>query len=149
MDALYGLLLVAHIASIAIAFGAIVVAPLLARSVDARAPGSVAALTRAQRLLGDTLIAPAGTLALITGAALATLGDYWGELWVSLPLSLLVFVLALHGAYVSPAQRRLEALAANGDEAPSGGVAKRLAAAHWASSAAIVVALALMVLKPS
>lgn len=155
----YGLLLVVHIASIAVALGALVAAPIVLSAVRREGPDGVAGLVRAQRRLGDAVVAPAATLTLLTGVALATIAGFWGELWVSLPLSLLVFVLALHGAYVSPTQRRLEALAAelaapteSEDPVPSSaynGVARRLAAASYASAAAIVLAMALMVLKPS
>ncbi len=158
MASVHGLVLVLHIAPIAVAFGAIASQPLVLRTVRRESPGSVAALIRAQRRLGKALIAPAATLTLLTGTALATLGGFWGELWVSLPLSLLVFVLALHGGFVVPTERRLEALAtqladpSRADEAasstPYDAVARRLAGASYLSGLAIMLALGLMVLKP-
>ncbi len=155
----YGLLLVLHIASIALAFGAMAGYPWILRSVRREAPGSTAALVRAGRRFGDVVVAPAATLTLVTGILLATIGGYWREIWVSLALSMLVYVLSLHGAFVVPAQRRLEVLAV-GLEDPSSVdgpglsaeydvVARRLAVASYLSSAAILIALALMVLKPS
>ena len=158
MATIYGAVLVLHIGSIAVALGAIASQPLMLRSVRRDSPGSVAAVIRAQSRLGNAVVAPAATLTLLTGAALATLGGFWGELWVSLPLSLLVFVLALHGAFVVPTERRLEALAGHiGDPSPTDdpvsstqyeAVARRLAGARYLSGSAIVLALALMVLKP-
>lgn len=158
MVSIYGLTLVLHIASIAVAFGAVASQPLLLRTVRRDSPGSVAALVRAQRRLGNAVVAPAATLALVTGAVLATLGGFWSELWVSLPLSLLIYVLGLHGAFVVPTERRLEALAAQlagppGGDAPVSrtlcdAVARRLATANYLSSLAILLALGLMVLKP-
>lgn len=154
MASVYGLTLVLHIASIAVAFGAIASQPLTLRAVRSDSPGSVAALLRAQRRLGNAVVAPAATLALVAGAVLATLGGLWGELWVSLPLSLLVYVLGLHGAFVVPTGRRLEALASRGEDgetaprARSDALARRLAVGNYLSVLAIVLALALMVLKP-
>lgn len=159
MATAYGLLLVVHIASIALAFGAMAAYPWILRSVRREAPGSTAALVRAGRRSGDAVVAPAATLTLVTGALLATIGGYWSEIWVSLSLSLLVYVLTLHGAFVVPAQRRLEGLAVRPDgPTPAGGpdvstaydvVTRRLAVASYLSSGAILMALALMVLKPS
>lgn len=159
MATAYGLLLVLHIASIALAFGAMAGYPWILRSVRREAPGSTAALVRAGRRFGDVVVAPAATLTLVTGALLATIGGYWSEIWVSLPLSLLVYVLTLHGTFVVPAQRRLEGLAVGLDDPSSPGApdvsaaydiaARRLAVASYLSSAAILMALTLMVLKPS
>lgn len=157
MNTIYGLTLVLHIASIAVAFGAIASQPLLLRAVRRDSPSSVGALVRAQRRLGNTVVAPSATLALLAGAVLATLGEFWGELWVSLPLSLLVYVLGLHGGLVVPTGRRLEALTTPVAGSSGGGavsqpacdvMARRLAGANYLSSAAIILALGLMVLKP-
>jgi hypothetical protein len=155
----YGLLLVVHIASIALAFGAMAAYPWILRSVRREAPGSTAALVRAGRRFGDAVVAPAATLTLVTGALLATIGGYWSEVWVSLSLSLLVYVLTLHGAFVVPAQGRLEGLAVGlhdpmsadrpGSSAEYDVVARRLTIASHLSSTGILIALALMVLKPS
>ena len=159
MATAYGLLLVLHIASIALAFGAMAAYPWILRSVRREAPGSTVALVRAGRRFGDAVVAPAATLTLVTGAVLATIGGYWGEIWVSLSLSMLVYVLTLHGAFVVPAQRRLEGLAVGlhgptsadraGSSAEYDVVARRFTVASHLSSAAILIALALMVLKPS
>lgn len=158
MAFVYKLVLVLHIASIAVVLGTVATSPFLLRAVRRKAPASAAALVSAQRWVGSAVVAPAATLTLLTGVFLATVGGFWGELWVSLPLSLLVFVLALHGAFVVPTERRLEALAAEtaepsyGEEATSSAmyeaVARRLAIASHLSSLAILVALTLMVLKP-
>ena len=158
MASVYGVVLVVHIASIAVAFGAAATSPLVLRVVRRESPASAAPLIGAQRRLGTAVVTPAATLTLLTGVLLATLGGYWGELWVSLPLSLLVFVLSLHGAFITPTERRLEALAAHTtDPSPDveagpfvlyDAVARRLAVARHLSSLAILAALTLMVLKP-
>ncbi len=157
MATLYGAVLVLHIGSIAVALGATASQPLMLRSVRRDSPGSVAAVIRAQSRLGNAVVAPAATLTLLTGVALATFGGFWGELWVSLPLSLLVYVLGLHGGLVVPTGRRLEALTTPVAGSSSGravsqtacdAMVRRLAGANYLSSAAIILAVGLMVLKP-
>ncbi len=99
--------------------------------------------------------APTATLALLTGAYLATVRGYWEELWVSLPLSLLIFLLSAQGAFLAPTERRLEALAesafAGGGgperEAEYGAVARRYAIVVYVMCAAVVAAVAVMVTK--
>jgi uncharacterized membrane protein len=59
-------------------------------------------------------------LILAFGIYLATRGHHWGELWVTVPLVLLVVIGALGGAVVVPASRRMAELART-DVAAGGG----------------------------
>ncbi len=159
MALLYGLVLVLHIASVVVAFGTTSAYPFALRQVRHRDPQALPAVHRAQRRLGTVIVTPAAALVLLTGSYLATAGGYWGELWVSLPLSILVFLLGLLGAFFAPTERRLERLASRalaeagtGKVAVAGAyaaVARRLTAVSYLSSVAALVALGLMVLKPS
>jgi uncharacterized membrane protein len=159
MASLYSFVLVLHIGSIAVAFGATAGYPLLLTGVRRADPHALPALHRANRRVGNAVVAPAAALALLTGVYLATAGGFWGEIWVSLPLSILIFFLALHGAFFMPTERRLEGLASGAAagspsndprySAAYGAVARRLMVVSYLSSASILLALALMVMKPS
>src|SRR5690606_34848531 len=116
------------------------------------------AVHAAQDQIGKKLISPAATVALLAGAYLATDREYWDRPWVSVPLVLLIVIMGLGGAVMSPGERRASALAQRDVEASGQGpvqlsdgcraVAERLAAFGAASAFLVLVALFFMLAKP-
>jgi len=106
----YDVVLAGHILAIVIAFGVVFAYPVLIPYVERNHPRAVPALWGGVGQLGKLVITPFGTLALIFGAYLASDRDYWSEVWVTVPLVILVVVMGVGGAYLAPRERKLAEL---------------------------------------
>lgn len=154
----YDVIVALHVMAIVIAFGVTFAYPILYAYVTRHHPRALPALHAAQDRIGKLLITPFATLALIAGIYLASDRDLWDQVWVIVPLVILIVLLGLGGAFFSPSGRRLAALARRDvDASPSDPVAlspeyqalnQRVAIVGACSSLLVLVAIFFMVAKP-
>ena len=154
----YDVVLSLHIAAIVIAFGVTFTYPVLIPYLMRRHPRTMPAIHEAQERVGKLVITPAATVALLAGAYLASDRDYWSEVWVTIPLLVLVGLLGLGGAFFTPQERKAAQLAARDVAAPADGdvawsaeyqaVSRRIAAVGALASALVLIALFFMTAKP-
>ena len=108
----YSIVKAIHIAAVVIAFGVVFTYPVIvpaARRSDLR---HLPFLHRIQERIGKTVITPAGTVVLLSGVYLALRGPWhFREWWVGFGILAIVLILGLHGAFLSPRERRLAELA--------------------------------------
>ncbi|MEA2276791.1 MAG: hypothetical protein QOC78_1751 [Solirubrobacteraceae bacterium] len=139
---LYDVVLSVHIMAILVAFGAWFAYPLL---VTGRDPAS----HRAQARIARVVVTPAGTIALLAGAYLASDRSYWSEAWVSVPLLILIVLMGINGAYFSPRQQRLAELAeAGGTSNEYVELAAKVARLYLVCMGLVLIAVFFMVAKP-
>ena len=144
----YDAVVALHVMSIVTAFGVVFTYPVVLPWLRRHHPGSMAVAHEAQGRVGRYVITPAATLALVLGAYLATDGDLWSEVWVTIPLVILVAILGLSGAVFAPQERRAAELAAAGVDGPEyDAVFAKLNGLYIAVAVAVLVAIFLMVTK--
>ena len=154
----YDVVLSVHVMAIVLAFGVTFAYPLLFTYIQRQNPRVLPALHEAQDRVGKFLITPAATLALATGAYLASDRHYWKESWVTVPLVILVVLLGLGGAFFAPTERKAAAAAARDVAAAGEGpvtlsaeylaLARRISIVGAAASLSVLVAIFFMVAKP-
>ena len=102
---LYSFVLFLHIAAVVIAFGGLFALPLLLGTGGVES-GRVLAFLRA-------VVNPAGLVVLAAGLYLALDGPYeFGDPWIGSTLLILIVVMGIVGAYLTPRARRLADAAA-------------------------------------
>ena len=137
----YDVVLSIHVMAIVAAFGVWFAYPLLVVGGDAAAH-------RAQARVARMVVNPAGTLALLAGVYLASDRSYWSEVWVSVPLVILIVLMGLTGAYFAPRQQRLAELAEAGAGPQYTALAAQVARVAFLAAGLVVVAIFFMVAKP-
>ncbi|HEX7300654.1 MAG TPA: hypothetical protein VF257_16770 [Solirubrobacteraceae bacterium] len=137
----YDVVLTLHVTAVVAAFGWWFAYPLLV-------PRGDAAAHRAQVRVARMVVTPAGTLALLAGAYLASDRSYWSEVWVSVPLLILVALMGLTGAYFVPREKRLAVLADGDAQADYSALAGQVRGVALLAAALVVVAIFFMVAKP-
>jgi hypothetical protein len=154
----YDVVLAAHIACIVIAFGVTFAYPVMGPFVAKTNPRALPTFHAAQDLVGKRVIAPFGGLALLAGAYLASDRDLWSEVWVTVPLVILVALLIAGGAFFGPTEQKAAQLAQRDVDAAGDGpvqlsdeyqaVMKRIAGVGALSSLLVLVAVFFMAAKP-
>ena len=137
----YDVVLSIHVMAIVAAFGVWFAYPLLVVRGDAGAH-------RAQARVARMVVNPAGTLALLAGIYMASDRSYWSEVWVSVPLVILIVLMGITGGYFAPRQERLAALAEAGAGPEYAALATQVARVAFAAAGLVVVAIFFMVTKP-
>ena len=144
----YDVILSLHVMAVVVAFGVVFTYPVVLPWLRRHHPGSMAVAHQAQGRLGSSLISPAATVALLAGAYLATDAGLWSEVWVTIPLIILLAILGVGGAVFAPAERRLAELASGDIASPEYDAAfKRIMPLYVAVAVAVLVAIFLMVTK--
>lgn len=154
----YDVVVWVHVTAIVLAFGVTFAYPILIPYFQSQHPRAVPALHEAQALIGRRLITPAATVALLAGAYLATDREYWDEVWVTVPLLILLLLLGMAGAFFTPNERRAAELASRDVEAAGAGqptwsaeyqaLGKKVAGVGALASLLVLVALFFMITKP-
>lgn len=138
-----------HVMAVMIAFGVTFAYPILFPFLARNHPQTLGPIHEAQERIGKFLISPFATLGLITGIYLAADGDYFGEVWVQVPMGILIVLLGLGGAFFAPQERKLAELART---EPGGAAYQSLVAkvskVGTLSSVLVLVAVFFMVAKP-
>lgn len=150
----YDVVLFVHVAAVVLAFGVTFAYPVFLPWAAKHHPREMPVLHEIQGRIGKLLITPAATVALLAGAYLASDRDYWGEIWVVVPLVILLLLLGLGGAYFAPQERRITEMArrdmaagdAYSDEYRA--LVGRVSAVGAASSLLVLVAIFFMTVKP-
>jgi hypothetical protein len=137
----YDVVLSIHVMAIVAAFGVWFAYPLLVVAGDAAAH-------RAQARVARMVVNPAGTLALLAGVYMASDRSYWSEVWVSVPLVILIVLMGITGGYFAPRQERLAGLAEAGAGPEYVALATQVARVAFVAAALVVVAIFFMVAKP-
>jgi len=109
--ALYDVVKALHIVVVVAAFGLPLAYPMIVPYARRAHPRAMPAVHDLQHKLNQRITAPGTVLILLFGAYLASARDLWSELWVTVPLVLLVAIGGIGGAVVIPATRRLTELA--------------------------------------
>ncbi len=144
----YDVILSLHVMAVVVAFGVVFTYPVVLPWLRRHHPGSMAVAHQVQGRLGSSLISPAATVALLAGAYLATDAGLWSEVWVTIPLIILLAILGVGGAVFAPAERRLAELASGDIASPEYDAAfKRIMPLYVAVAVAVLVAIFLMVTK--
>ena len=138
-----------HVMSVVIAFGVTFAYPIMGPYVGKNMPQSVAGFHRLQHRIGQVLITPFATLALITGIYLAADQDLFDQIWVQIPMGILIILLGLGGAFFAPQEKKAAELAESSPGSPEYlAVVKRVAMVGALSSVLVLVAIFCMVAKP-
>jgi hypothetical protein len=137
----YDVVVSIHVMAVVAAFGVWFAYPLLV-------PPGDAAAHRAQARVARLVVTPAGTLALIAGAYLASDRSYWDQSWVGIPLLILVVLMGITGGYFIPRQQRLAELAEAGAGPDYAALAGQVRRVSLVAAALVVVAVFFMVAKP-
>lgn len=145
----YDVVVAAHVMSIVLAFGVTFAYPILFPFLGRNHPAALAPMHEAQERIGKFLIMPFGILALVTGIYLASDRDLFSELWVQVPMTILIILLGLGGAFFSPQERKAAELARDQPGSPEYmAVTQRVAKVGALSSLLVLVAIFFMVAKP-
>jgi hypothetical protein len=139
--AFYDIVVSVHVMAVVAAFGAWFAYPLVV-------PRGDAAAHRAQARFARAVINPAGLLALIAGAYLASDRSYWDESWVGIPLLILIILMGISGGYFIPRQQRLAELAEGGAGPEYASLADQVRTVALVAAALVLVAIFFMVAKP-
>lgn len=144
----YDAVVALHVMAIVVAFGVVFTYPVVLPWLRRQHPGSMAVAHQVQGRLGRYVITPAATVALVAGVYLASDADLWGEVWVIIPLVILIVILGVSGAVSAPTERRLVQLASGGvDSAEYDATFRRLLLAQVAVAVLVLVAIFFMVTK--
>ena len=134
---LYGVGVAAHVIAVIAAFGALFAYPWL--------PAGTASAHHSRERLLSVLVSRAGGLAFVIGLYLANERGYLGEVWVLVPLVIIVVVLGIVGAVLTPRERRLAAMADGDPLRPR--IERQVVGAGLACAALVAVAAFFMVTK--
>jgi hypothetical protein len=150
----YDVVVAVHVMCIVIAFGVTFVYPVIIPWFIGAHPEAMPTVHEMQVRIGRILIMPFATLALLTGIYLAADRDLFSETWVTVPMIILIVLLGLGGAFFTPREKELAAIARRDLEA-GGGLSDEYAAKGRAvgmvgafSSLLILFAIFCMVAKP-
>ena len=136
---LYDVVQAVHVMGIIAAFGVWFAWPLL--------PGGSAPDHRSLQRILRVVVTPAATVALLAGIYMASDRGLWSEIWVTIPFLILVVLLGLTGAYLTPRQAELAALAEGGDTQRYQALNAQVAKVVLAGAGLVLVATFLMVTK--
>lgn len=135
----YDAITAVHVIGIIAAFGIWFAWPLL--------PAGSASDHRALQRILRRVVTPAAAVALLAGVYLAADADVFAEIWVTLPMLILVVLLGLTGGFLTPKQDQLAALADSGDTAAHAALAQTVNKVVLAGAGLVLVATFFMVTK--
>lgn len=144
---LHSFVLWIHISAVVVAFGATFAYPVLLAQARRAQPAQRAFFHRAQEKIGQRILAPGLLVVLLAGAYLATEEGVWSELWVSIPLLIVIVIGGLGGAFLAPKERRLAELAEAGEGTEYQRVLGQVTVATYVAMALVLVAAFFMITK--
>lgn len=150
----YGVVLAVHIMGVVIAFGSFFAYPAFMPWARKNHPRAMPVIHELSARLGRMVVSPGLVIVLVCGIYLASDADAWSEIWVSIPLVILIVIGGLGGMFFAPSDRKLAALATR-DLAAGGELSaeydelfRRVAFAGVTVIALVVIAIFLMAAKP-
>jgi hypothetical protein len=154
----YDAVVALHVMAVFVAFGVTFAYAVLVPYITTNYPHAVPALYSAMAAISTRLITPAATVALLLGAYLATDAEVWDEVWVTVPLVIIIVLLGMTGAVFAPTERKLAAATQRDVDAAAGGqitwspevasLARREATAGAIAALLVLLAIYFMVAKP-
>lgn len=93
------------------------------------------------------MVAPAASVAFLAGIYMASDCGLWSEIWVTIPFLILVVLLGITGAYLTPRQAELATLADAGDTQAYQALHAQAAKVALAGAGLVLVATFLMITK--
>jgi uncharacterized membrane protein len=108
---IYDVVKALHIMAVVGAFGLPLAYPMLFAYAQKRHGPQLGALHDIQLRLNQRITGPGTVLILVFGIYLASKGDYWSKVWVTVPLIILIVIGGVGGALINPSVRRLSELA--------------------------------------
>jgi uncharacterized membrane protein len=150
----YSVVLSVHIMAVVVAFGVSFAYPAFIPWARRTHPEAMPVIHELSGRLGRLVMSPAMVLVLICGIYLASDADVWSEVWVSVPLLILIVIGALGGMVFAPSERRLAELAkrdlADGGElsAEYDALFQRVAFFGFVTMALVLIAIFFMAAKP-
>jgi uncharacterized membrane protein len=109
--AVYDVVKALHIMAVVGAFGLPLAYPLLFAYIQRRHPTALGAAHDTQLYLNQRVTGTGTVLILLFGAYLASKQHLWGEVWVIVPLVIIVVIGGIGGALINPSVQRLANLA--------------------------------------
>jgi uncharacterized membrane protein len=151
----YGVVLSVHIMAVVVAFGFSFAYPVFKPWARRQHPTAMPVIHDMSERLGKLVMSPAMVVVLVCGIYLASDADVWSEVWVSVPLLILLVIGGLGGAYFAPRERKLAELARR-DLGAGGGtlsaeyddLSQQVAIAAYANCALVLIAIFFMAAKP-
>jgi len=150
----YSVVLSLHIMAVVVAFGFSFAYPVFMPWARRNHPQAMPVIHQMSDRLGKMVMSPALVVVLLAGVYLASDADAWSEVWVTVPLVILLIIGGLGGMFFAPNERRLAELArrdlgAGGGElsAEYGDLFRRVAAAGYAVCALVLIAIFFMTTK--
>jgi uncharacterized membrane protein len=150
----YGVVLAVHIMAVVVAFGTMFAYPAFIPWARKNHPDAMPVIHEVAGRIGQRVTSPALVLVLACGIYLASDADAWSEVWVSVPLVILIVIGGLGGMFFAPNERKLSALATR-DLAAGGTLGteynalfQRVAAAGLVTCGLVLVAIFFMAAKP-
>ena len=150
----YGVVLAVHIMAVVVAFGVMFAYPAFIPWARRAHPQAMPVIHEVSVRVGRLVVSPAMVLVLVCGIYLASDADAWSEVWVSVPLLILIVIGALGGMVFAPSDRRLAELARR-DLAAGGELSeeydalfRRVAFFGYVTAALVLIAIFFMAAKP-
>ncbi len=143
----YDVVLWVHVMAVVVTFGVTFTYPLWFAYLERASAAERAGLHALQATIGKRIIGPGTLVILLAGAYLASDRDLWGEVWVIVPLVILVILGGLGGAYFGPREERLAALSQAGDQAAYRSLLGQVRSVGYLSAALVLVAAFFMITK--
>jgi uncharacterized membrane protein len=150
----YSVVLSVHIMAVVVAFGVSFAYPAFIPWARRAHPEAMPVIHELSGRLGRLVMSPAMVLVLICGVYLASDADVWSEVWVSVPLLILIVIGALGGMVFAPSERKLAELArrdlGQGGElsAEYDALFRRVAFFGFVTMALVLIAIFFMAAKP-
>jgi uncharacterized membrane protein len=146
----YGVVLSVHIMAVVVAFGFWFAYPVLMPWARRTHPEAMPVIHEMTGRVSRFVMSPAMVVVLLCGIYLASDADVWSEVWVSVPLLILLVIGGLSGAYFAPRERELARLAHEGTGAGSAydTLFQQVAIAAYANCALVLIAIFFMAAKP-
>lgn len=155
---LYDVVLFVHVAAVTVAFGATFAYPFFQAVVERASPRSLPAMFRAMHVTSRYLVTPGSVVVLLAGIYLTV--DRWdfGDLFVTVGLTVIVIVIVLAMTFFDRHEARAIELATRDVAAAGDGevelseeywqVSRRIARVGSLASALVLTAIFFMVVKP-
>lgn len=150
----YNVVLSVHIMAVVVAFGVSFAYPAFIPWARRAHPEAMPVIHDISGRLGRLVMSPAMVLVLICGIYLASKADVWSEVWVSVPLLILIVIGGLGGMVFAPSERKLAELARR-DLAAGGELSEeydalfnRVAFFGFITMALVLIAIFFMAAKP-
>jgi len=150
----YSVVLSVHIMAVVVAFGVMFAYPAFIPWARRAHPEAMPVIHEVSVRVGRLIVSPAMVLVLICGIYLASDADAWSEVWVSVPLLILIVIGGLGGMVFAPSDRKLAELARR--DLSAGGelseeydaLFRRVAFFGYVTAALVLIAIFFMAAKP-